>query len=266
MSINNSLESRFSRRRAITSYGIILFTISERKGKSEILYQLCQRRDSISYAEFLKDNLDPEVTRMHIRLMSNDERKRCVDYYIKNDPESLWNDLWINHKSRIYKNDMKRCCDSFKKNMEKYIKEFLSEENCRTENPWGFSKGRKHSSESELECAIREFEEETTISREHIQVLNINPYEELYTGTDGKLYRTIYYAAYIPYIPDIQNKVLVDGIRQTYISEEVSDMKWVSYKTAIPKLDVHKQKILKDLNETLLFTKKRRPPPKRLTL
>lgn len=264
---SRNFEFRFMKRRAITSYGIILFTTVERNNKSEILYQLCQRRDSISYAEFLKDNLEPEdIVRMHINIMSKEERKRCVDYYLKDDPEALWDDLWINHKSRIYKNDMKRCCDSFKKNMEKYIQDFLDEEKGSEENPWGFPKGRKHTSESEIDCALREFEEETTISRENIQVLQIRPYEEFYTGTDGKLYRTVYYVAYIPYIPDIQQKVSLEGIRRTYVSEEVSNMGWYNYNSAMSKINEPKQKILRNLNRTLLFTKRRKPPPRRFTI
>lgn len=261
-----NFELRFMKRRAITSYGIILFTVADKSRRSEILYQLCQRRDSISYAEFLKDNLPSDLIRMHIGLMSTEERKRCVEYYLRNDPESLWNDLWINHKSRIYKNDMKRCCEAFKKNMEMYIDEFLCDEKGKTENPWGFSKGRKHPTESELDCAMREFEEETTIPKDVIQVLKIKPYEEYYTGTDGKLYRTVYYVAYIPYIPELQRKVSLDNIRKTYISEEVSHMDWCTYNTSMTKLDSHKQEILRDINRTLLFTKKRKPPPRRYTV
>lgn len=264
MSSLKNFELRFMKRRAITSYGIILFTLADKD--TEILYQLCQRRDSISYAEFLKNNLGPDVIRMHIGLMSKEERKRCVDYYTKDDPESLWNDLWINHKSRIYKNDMKSSCEAFKNNMKKYMDEFLCEEKGRDGNQWGFSKGRKHISESELDCALREFEEETSISSDAIQVLKIKPYDELYTGTDGKLYRTVYYVAYIPYIPEIQRKVSLDNIRKTYISEEVSRMEWLTYNDSMNKLDSHKQEILKDLNRTLLFTKKRKPPRRRYTI
>ena len=61
-----NFELRFMKRRAITSYGIILFTVADKSRRSEILYQLCQRRDSISYAEFLKDNLPSDLIRMHI--------------------------------------------------------------------------------------------------------------------------------------------------------------------------------------------------------
>jgi 8-oxo-dGTP pyrophosphatase MutT (NUDIX family) len=285
-------DSRYNNRkykRPITSYGIILFCESS----EEILYQLCQRRDSISYAEFLKDNLHHSDIRMYIRLMSDEERNRCFDFYTMNDPESLWDDLWINHKSRSYKNDKHRCCIAFKKNMEMYIDEFVSggikkdidkppsrresnmwrnknhdigetENNANNtkknpnnanntkENPWGFSKGRKHSIELEIDCAMREFEEETTIPKSDIKILKINPYEELYIGMDKKLYRTIYYVASIKSIPEIKYIGSTNSVIRSYISEEVSDMKWVNYTKAMSNIDCHKQKILQNINKILL--------------
>ena len=49
-------EQRSMHRRAITSYGVLLFTVlPDDKGKNEIRYQIQQRRDSISYQEFMKD-------------------------------------------------------------------------------------------------------------------------------------------------------------------------------------------------------------------
>lgn len=263
----DNFDYRLTQRRATPSYGIILFTVADTDGRSEILYQLCQRRDSISFAEFLKDTLETDaIRRMHINLMSKEERKRCLDYYKLNNPQALWDDLWINHKSRIYKNDMRRCCSVFKSNMEKYMDEFTDEKKGQDGNSWGFSKGRKHVYEDELDCALREFEEETTIPKKDVQVLKIKPYKEFYTGTDGKPYSTVYYVAYIPYIPEIQKKVSIDGIRKTYISEEVSNMSWLTYNECLSRLDPHKQDILRDLNKTLLFTKDRKPPTRRYSI
>lgn len=248
-------------RRAITSYGVILFT----NNNNEIRYQIQQRRDSISFQEFIKDSLPVNEIEMHIGMMSKEERKRCIDYYLKDDPKSLWDDLWINHKSRIYKNDMERCCKAFKKNMEKYIDLFIDENKGSIENSWGFAKGRKQPNETEKECAFREFEEETTISKDIVQSLRIPPYEELYTGSDGKQYRTILYVAYIPYIPEIHVKKTPDTIRKTYISAEVSDILWGTYNECLQKLDSRKREILKKLNNKLLFTRKKKPPLRRFT-
>lgn len=258
---DQNFELRFMRRRAITSYGILLFTTNS---KNEIFYQLCQRRDSISYAEFLKDTLTPDIIKKHINMMSKEERQRLIDGYKNNNVDTLWDELWVNHQSRIYKNDLKRCRDTFNEKMEKYMDCFTDVGGGRKENPWGFSKGRKNINETEVECALREFEEETTISKTLIQVLKIRPFEELYTGTDGRLYRSVYYIAYIPYIPsvNIHNNCKLRG---GYISEEVSDIIWCNYSDSICRLDAFKQNILKQLNRILLFKKQRKPPPRRFT-
>ncbi len=242
------------KRRAISSYGVILFTTD----KGTLKYLLCQRRDSISYAEFLKNTLPEELIPYHISLMSKEERKRCVEYYYLDDPQSLWDDLWINHKCRIYQNEMHRCCNSFRENMKKYLPQFLDENNGKVENQWGFAKGRKHTNESEVACATREFEEETMIPQDEIQVLpDCRPFEEYYTGTDGKLYRTVYYVAFIPFIPSIKPGKTEDRIRKTYISGEISQIQWCGYPEAIKKLDENKCKILKQIDEFLLFKKRR---------
>ena len=42
-------------------------------------------------------------------------------YYYKNDPYTIWKDLWINPKSKIYTNHYQRCTNVFLKNMEKFF-------------------------------------------------------------------------------------------------------------------------------------------------
>ena len=261
---DNSYISNSRQERRITSYGIILFTSVNSNNKladdNEFRYQLCQRRDSIAYAEFLKNNLTPENMSMYINMMSKEERQRCIDFI--DDPDSLWNDLWVNHKTKIYKNDQPKCCEAFRKNIRLYIEEFKNP--TYKENPWGFSKGRKHSNETPQECALREFEEETTISSSKIQLLNIDPYEENYTGTDGRLYKTIYYVAYISYIPELEEKKSCTVIERTYISEEISKIKWLPFNEILPMIDSMKQEILTNINK-MLISRRKKTPPRRIT-
>ena len=63
---------------------------------------------------------------------------------------------------------------------------------------WGFPKGRRkrHAVETDLECAKREFLEETGISDEQYHILDdLEPIEELIQGSNGITYRSIYYIA-----------------------------------------------------------------------
>lgn len=254
------------KRKPTISYGIILFTTVKKDNVDEIHYQISQRRDSIGYAEFLKDALNEQDIPRYIEIMSHEERTRCLEYYYKGDPVSLWNDLWINHKTKIYKNDMERCCKSFMENMKKYEEVFLRLNEVKNTNPWGFSsKGRKNQHETEKECALREFQEETNIPSELINIIDFYPFKETYIGYDGNPYKTIYYVAYIPYIPDMSSKLYFSTVRNsTYVSEEISNIKWLNYYSCLEYLDESKRKILKDINNMILF-KKRKPPKRRFT-
>ena len=61
---------------------------------------------------------------------------------------------------------------------------------------WGFPKGRRNLKERDLQCAVREFEEETDIGRDNIYVLRcIDPLEEDFIGSNKKHYKHIYYIA-----------------------------------------------------------------------
>jgi ADP-ribose pyrophosphatase YjhB (NUDIX family) len=63
---------------------------------------------------------------------------------------------------------------------------------------WGIPKGRRNHKEYDIECAVREFVEETGIKYKHINVYrNVKPLEEIYKGINGVVYKHIYYLASI---------------------------------------------------------------------
>ena len=58
------------------------------------------------------------------------------------------------------------------------------------EPEWGFPKGRRNYKEKDLECALREFEEETGIQKSSLTIIkNLNPFEEIFTGSNLKSYK-----------------------------------------------------------------------------
>ena len=74
-------------------------------------------------------------------------------------------------------------------------------ENSKTqwsETEWEFPKGRRNSKERDIDCALREFEEETGINKNRISVIeNILPFEEIFIGTNHKSYKHKYFLAYM---------------------------------------------------------------------
>jgi 8-oxo-dGTP pyrophosphatase MutT (NUDIX family) len=237
----------------ITSYGIVLYTYEKDK---YLKYLVCQRRDSISYIQYLQDLIEEKNILKYINLMSKEEKKRCLEYYYKNDSHSIWKDLWVNHKSKIYINEYNRCTKMFQKNMEKYIEYFKDEYTGQNENQWFFPKGRIHKDENEIECAIREFEEETNINSKNISVNKNISFEEYYIGSNNLIYKTVYYIAYIPYIPKKVYKYYPSNIRTKFISSEIYDMEWLEFNDVIQKLDETKKDVLTKINNYILKKKK----------
>ena len=237
----------------ITSYGIILYTNEKNK---YLKYLVCQRRDSISYIQYLQDLIEEKNILKYINLMSKEEKKRCLEYYYKNDTHSIWKDLWVNNKSKIYINEYNRCTKMFPINMKKYIEYFKDDSIGQKENQWFFPKGRIHKNENEIDCAIREFEEETNISSKSIYVNKNVTFEEYYIGSNNLIYRTIYYVAYIPYIPKKTYKYYPNNIRKKFISSEIYDMEWLDFNDMINLLDKTKKDILTKVNNYIIKKKK----------
>ena len=90
---------------------------------------------------------------------------------------------------------------------------------------WCLPKGRIKKNESEKECAIREFNEETSIDTKYINVTD-NYIEEYFYGTDSKKYYTKYFISYI-------RKDLGDVVFPFVQNEEVKDIRFFSYKKAL---------------------------------
>lgn len=111
---------------------------------------------------------------------------------------------------------------------------------------WGFPKGRKqhcNGIESDILCALREFNEETEIDNSEIKILeNIKPIEENLTGTNGIKYKHIYYLAEF----NGQNININTEIGNT--NSEIGDIGFFTYEQAINMIrDYHvdKKRILK---------------------
>jgi len=84
-----------------------------------------------------------------------------------------------------------------------------------TNTEWGFPKGRKIRGESDEDCALREFCEETGYTKLDIKLINcVNPIVENIVGTNGVSYRHIYYLAELisDKIPSIAQNVEIGNI------------------------------------------------------
>lgn len=239
--------------KATTSYSIIVCTIIN----GELFYLIGRVRDSIPFKEFIKCNIKHHDMHKYISNMTQEEKWRLANENFN----SLLDDVIVNHNSRAYKHYC-NLTSQFEINRNKYSQLLNDPSIGLSEAQWLFPKGRKQDGESEMDCALREFEEETHINRYLINYYNNWKYEESYQGLDCQTYRTVYFLGYLDYelfkqIADkIRDKFVTTHMR-TSLSEEIYKVKFFSYEAASQKLNDSKQMILRLANTYLIFKFKR---------
>ena len=115
------------------------------------------------------------------------------------------------------------------------------------ETEWEFPKGRRNSKEKDLDCALREFEEETGISQDNVTVVeNILPFEEIFIGTNHKSYKHKYFLAYM-------NNDIEEILHNFQISE-VSKIEWKTIDECLESIrpyNLEKKKLITNINKIL---------------
>ncbi len=181
-------------------------TIDEINYEKIIKYLMVQRKYSFSYVEIIRgkydlDNID-YINNM-IQYMTMEERKRILTLPF----QQLWTELWYitnneinrekemnisNEKFNLLKNGLiiKRNDINFEYSLQKIIKNAKYKYNFPE---WGFPKGRRNLKEKNIDCANREFREETSLKNEDYQIINLSPLEELFMGMNNIKYKNIYY-------------------------------------------------------------------------
>ncbi len=226
----------------ITSYGIILFTLINNVPH----YLISQRRDTIEYVDFIRGHYSRNYIQSFFALMSIEERERIENHTF----DELWNDLWINKEHRIFRDAYQKARSRFE-SIKNQIPQILAETtSIVVEPPWGFPKGKKNVRETEIDCAIREFEEETRMDASLIKVGNHPPYIENYKGSNRKDYSTHYYLAYTP-IPIEIKKIPTEGIRTETVSEEILNLKWVTFEKACEFINSRRQNLLQQIHTNI---------------
>lgn len=223
----------------ITSLGILLY----RQINSKREYLLIMRKDSLGYVELIRGNYpldDLEYLHNIFDEMTITEKKNILNLTFN----ELWNLLWIedNYKKVKYQKEYENSHKKFNKLTEglhlngkiidiKYLVNY-SKTNWLVPE-WGFPKGRRNLKEKNLDCAIREFEEETDIPGKDIYVLKcIEPLEEEFIGSNKKYYKHIYYIAKMmndTYLPKINKSKKLQVI-------EIGDIKWLSLTDSLKKI------------------------------
>ena len=220
---------------------------------SKIKFLMIQRKHSLGFLEFIRGRYDIDDYKKIIKLfelMTEEE----IDIISNNNFDDIWSYLWkSNAHNKIYEEEYKNSKNKFEAIKNPINKSIISL-NFYTTNikpkyktqEWGFPKGRRNYYEKNVECAIREFVEESGYDYNDISVIkNMTPLKEILKGTDNIMYKHIYYIA-----------VLNDNDKTVNINEnnnEVSNVSWHTYTDAVNIIRNYHTEKKKVINELLKF-------------
>jgi len=213
----------------IISFGIICYKIE----KNEIKYLMIQRKDSLSFMEFVRGKYELSNIDYIKKLLLNmtiSER----DMIITNTFENIWNYIWFQTDNNSNKNNKEYMNSKFKfslLNENNFLKNYITSiKSVFFSQEWGFPKGRRKIKENDIDCAVREFFEETRITEDNISIINeINPFEEMFFGTNGIMYKHLYY------ISKLRNMDIPIEIDNTCLEQirEIRAISWFNYNEVI---------------------------------
>jgi 8-oxo-dGTP pyrophosphatase MutT (NUDIX family) len=212
-----------------TSYGIILFRMNAVK-IPELL--MIRRKDTFGYIDFVRGKYSA-TNRFQVQKcideMSIDEKNRILTLPFS----TLWSQLWSRATSGSYKSEETISSKKFEvlraagvvnidaagtETVITLVDMVHNSPTSWTEQEWEFPKGRRNYRENDIDCALREFEEETGLSRKTITVVeNLVPYKEYFIGSNFKSYKHKFYMA---------SMKAADCDLTKYQRSEVSKLEW----------------------------------------
>ena len=213
----------------IMSFGIICYKIEENETK----FLMIQRKDSLSFMEYIRgkyDLINLDYIKQLLLNMTINERNMIITITF----DEIWNYLWYQNDNSNNKNNKEFYESKLKFNTlndTNFLKNYiLSIKSIFNEQEWGFPKGRRKIKESDLDCAVREFYEETRIINNDIEVINdILPFEEIFFGTNGIMYKHVYFVAKLKN-SSINIKIDNNCLEQV---REIRAIKWYSFNEVI---------------------------------
>jgi 8-oxo-dGTP pyrophosphatase MutT (NUDIX family) len=111
---------------------------------------------------------------------------------VTEDFETLWTRLWGNSRD-LNSPEYEMAKSKFEALDRNLLIKLVPSKFAEPE--WGFPKGRRMRGETDVQCAEREFFEETNIPKESYTIRNDMTFSETFTGTNGVRYKHIYFVA-----------------------------------------------------------------------
>lgn len=187
-------------------------------GKPQIL--LICKKNTYSYNKFVHGKYSSKDRGALINLFSGMTIDEKIDIMSLNFAQ-VWYRSWINHipKNSIYYTSKSKYENTFATDNGLLLRKLL-EKSKTAKKVWEIPKGKKkNKNESDIQCAVREFHEETGI---HVKNYKIYPAKRTYSYIDeGQKYVNTYYIAFTR----MQSEPTINFSNKTQL-EEVCDIRY----------------------------------------
>jgi len=188
------------------------------------------KKQTYAFTQFLhgKYSNNLESIKKLLNLMTVDEK---IDI-LSMDFDRMWYRVWFDDHIPLYYLSKNKFENMFKSDNGNRLKKMIYS-SINSDKIWEIPKGRRKPGESDIHCAIREFQEETNIYKKHYK-LYLKPI--VYTYIDfGIKYVNIYYLGLAKH--NINPSINLGSIEQI---REVSDVRWMNIE-AIRHIDKSKR-------------------------
>lgn len=218
--------NRNPKRSPISSYGVIAYRVKNQQCQ----FILVQRKNTHGYTDFIRGryyNKEPKaMLQLYLNEMVEEERIKIRTLSF----DQLWKDLWL-QRNKISAGEYEKAKSRFNQiNFDTLLINQNFKNAPYSIREYGFPKGRRNRKEDQLQCAMREFEEETAMKINIDQIVSKKTiFEENFVGTNGIQYRHVYFIARY----DLSYKEPSIDLRNIKQCEEVRDVKWCTYNEAL---------------------------------
>jgi 8-oxo-dGTP pyrophosphatase MutT (NUDIX family) len=241
----------------VTSYGIIAIKYTNNdhieslykrlnnvnNGKENVEFLLIQRKDSLAFVEFIRGKYNP-LDEEYLGRLLRGMTKREQSLLLENSFSDLWRGVWGDSSpAKSHKSDYDISEKKFGQIQSK-LSEIVEKYTTKWDYPeWGFPKGRRNPHESDMNCAIREFQEETGLQRNQFTILqNSLPISETFFGSNQVHYCHKYYIAVCNNEIDVQM-----NMENPHMAREIGNIEWCNLDEAMVRIrpdNVEKREIL----------------------
>lgn len=246
----------------ITSIGIVAFTNTNEN--KDIRFLMIRRKDTLGFMDFMRGKYSIYNKEYIINLLKEMTIQE-KDNLLTCDFNVLWKSIWCNEtvpsqymaEEETSRSKYDALLSGIMTQHQSYsLKDLIEEANSNKqylwdEPEWGFPKGRLNYFEKDIDCALREFTEETGYSKKCLRnINNVQQFEEIFIGSNYKSYKHKYYL--------MKFKEVAFPEKKQFDKNEVSKIEWKTYEEAlscIRSYNLEKKKLISDIYNCLMTCK-----------